>query len=326
MRFRIATFNVENLDDGPTADPPFAARVAMLRPQLMRLDADVLCLQEVNARRAPGAAERELSALRRLVQGTPYADYDLVHSSRPNASRLADKHNLVVLSRLPITAHRSVLHDLVEPPRCRYVTAEPPAQDAVDVSWLRPVLVSEIDLGDDRVLHLLNLHLRAPIAAWLPDAKSGPFTWRSVPHWAEGYFLSSVQRTGQALETRLVIDQIFDRDPGAMAAVCGDFNARLRETATQILCASEENTGNGLLAERALIALERSLPADRAHSVIHHGHPEMLDHILVSRQLLGAYRDIEVHNETLGDELVGYADVRHDPASYHAPVVATFEM
>jgi hypothetical protein len=35
---------------------------------------------------------------------------------------------------------------------------------------------------------------------------------------------------------------------------------------------------------------------------------------------------IEVHNETLGDELVGYGKTRHEAGSFHAPVVAEFEL
>ena len=45
---RIATFNLENLDDRPDLDPPLEARIAVLRPQLLRLKADILCLQEVD--------------------------------------------------------------------------------------------------------------------------------------------------------------------------------------------------------------------------------------------------------------------------------------
>ena len=326
MRLRLATFNVENLDDAPGCDPPFDARVAILRPQLQRLKADILCLQEVNARRTGGAAHRELTALHCLLDGTVYADFGLTHSSRAAAACPADKHNLAILSRFPIRASRSILHDYVAPPRHRSVVGDGLADQSNEILWPRPLLVAEIDLDQGQTLHILNLHLRAPIAAWLPGAKVGPFTWRSVPKWAEGYFQSSVQRTGQAFEARLVVDEVFDKDPKALVAVCGDLNARLRETATRILCASEEETGNGLLAERSLVALERSLSQDRAYSVIHHGQPEMLDHILVSRRLLGFYDGVEVHNETLADELVGFADVRHDPSSYHAPVVASFSI
>ena len=51
----------------------------------------------------------------------------------------------------------------------------------------------------------------------------------------------------------------------------------------------------------------------------------MLDHLLVSRQLLSRYRGIEIHNEALGDELVAYTLIDAAPDSYHAPIVARFE-
>ena len=79
-------------------------------------------------------------------------------------------------------------------------------------------------------------------------------------------------------------------------------------------------------APRALVPVERSVAEDRRYTVVHHGRPEMLDHILVSHGLMAYYRRFEVHNEALGDELAGFAEVRHDPASYHAPVAAEFAL
>lgn len=45
---RIATFNLENLDDKPGQKPTLDERIALMRPQLMRINADILCLQEVH--------------------------------------------------------------------------------------------------------------------------------------------------------------------------------------------------------------------------------------------------------------------------------------
>ena len=89
---------------------------------------------------------------------------------------------------------------------------------------------------------------------------------------------------------------------------------------------AEEDTGNGRLAARALVPVERGLAADRRYTVVHHGRRQMLDHILLSRALLAYFRGAAVHNETLEDELVGFAAVQHDPQSYHAPVSATFAL
>ena len=48
---RIASFNIENLTDRPGADVPLAARLDILRPQLERLDADILCCRRSMPRR-----------------------------------------------------------------------------------------------------------------------------------------------------------------------------------------------------------------------------------------------------------------------------------
>ncbi|MDR3437185.1 endonuclease/exonuclease/phosphatase family protein [Telmatospirillum sp.] len=318
--FRIATFNVESLDDRPQPGPDFTDRLAILRPQLTRLRADILCLQEVNSREDSRRGPRHLSALDQLLDGTSYEDFFRFASVNRQGKRFSDRHNLVILSRWPIARSRQVWHDLVEAPRHKTVA------DGADfaVEWDRPLLHAELDLGWPRPLHVINLHLRAPRAAFLPGLKDQG-VWRSVGGWAEGFFLATIKRTGQALEARLLVDTIFDQDPGALIAVCGDFNAGDGETPVRTVRGDEEDTGNGHLAIRTLIPADRSVTSAQRFSVIHHGRPLMLDHILLSRALLGWYAACEIHNETLGDELVSPALVRTAPDSYHAPVVATFE-
>lgn len=53
-RLRVATFNLENLDDKAGKKPTLEERIAVMRPMLLRLDADVLCLQEVNGQEKLG--------------------------------------------------------------------------------------------------------------------------------------------------------------------------------------------------------------------------------------------------------------------------------
>ena len=72
---RIATYNLENLDDRPDQVPTLEERIAVLRPALLRLHADIVCLQEINAQTGPGK-ERRLAVLDRLLEGTPYAEFD----------------------------------------------------------------------------------------------------------------------------------------------------------------------------------------------------------------------------------------------------------
>jgi endonuclease/exonuclease/phosphatase family metal-dependent hydrolase len=324
MRLRLATFNLESLDDRPGAAPSLAERIVVLRPQLLRLEADIICLQEVNGQRRAAKAPRELFALAQLLEETPYASFARAATHGPSGQGVADRHNLVILSRFPIVAARDIRNQMVPAIAWRFLGGPPDSTQSL--TWDRPILHATVDLGLGRRLEVVNLHLKAPLAAPVPAQKLGRFAWASVAGWAEGYFLASVKRSGQALETRLLLEGLFDANPQALIAVCGDFNCDEREMPFRIIAASEEDTGNGALASRSLLALERGLPEGRRYSVLHAGRKAMLDHLLISRPLLAWYRHAEVHNEALGDEVIGFATVRRSPESYHAPVLAEFAL
>lgn len=331
---RIATFNVENLGKPAEEGASFAERVRLLRPQLFRLRADILCLQEVDGQRQATRKDRTLQALDELLEETPYAAFHRGTTFSRTTGGVRDKHNLVVLSRFPLSEHRQIFHDLVAPPRYRLATAgadEPGAdesgagqEDAAEVEWDRGVLYAAARLPCGRTLHVLNLHLRAPRASFLPGHKMGGGTWKTMSGWAEGFFLAAVKRAGQALEVRLFVDRLFDREESPLIVVCGDFNADVHEVPVRTIRGDEEDAGNPHLILRTLVPVERSLADSRRFSVVHHGRPQMLDHVLVSRPLLGWYRGVEIHNEALGDELITSQAVRGSPESYHAPVVAEF--
>lgn len=325
MTLRIATFNLENLGDVEKDDVALAQRIQALRPQLARLSADILCLQEVNAQREPGHG-RSLYALDQLLRDTPYAGFHRVATTSLSGGKPRDIQNLVALSRLPISGSREYLNDLVERPQYRPATAEPASTVAEPVSWDRPILHVTIGLADGTPLHIVNLHLRAPLPSFIAGQKQEAFVWKSVAGWAEGTFIAEIKRTGQALEARLLIDRLFDADLDAAVAVVGDFNADGREAPLKILRGNVEETGNAALSARVLTPVELSLPSDRRFTVLHFGHRVMLDHIMVSRRLLACFRKAEIHNELLTDELVAFFAGRRDAESFHAPVVAEFDL
>lgn len=70
IKLCIAVFNLENLDDADRP-PTLCERIAVMRPQLVRLNADILCLQEVNGQEEPGHPH-SLMVLGKLLAGTPY--------------------------------------------------------------------------------------------------------------------------------------------------------------------------------------------------------------------------------------------------------------
>lgn len=317
MPLRLATFNLESLDFAPSDPLWFEARAAALRPILAALEADVLCLQEVNAQHQPGEAQRSLFALRKLMEGSVCAGFHLVHSTRPGGTGPADVHNLAILSRWPIAAHSQIHHDLVPAPKWPLLHGG----EAVALTFDRPLLHARIDPPGERPLHLINLHLRAPRAAFLPGGRQDG-RWRSLSHWAEAYYLAGWKRQGQALEARLFVESLFDAEPDARIAVCGDLNAEGHEAPTRILQALPEDMETKAFAARALIPLERRVAQEARFTVLHDGRPVLLDHMLASPALSAACREVRILNEDLADEAHVSGPVK---GSLHAPMLAIFD-
>jgi endonuclease/exonuclease/phosphatase family metal-dependent hydrolase len=325
---RIATWNLENFDLRHGSEARFEQRIATLRPTLERLQADILCLQEINAQQPHRHDRRSLAALDRLLLGSRYETYYRAHTARASGEPL-DIHNLVVLSRHPIVESRQFRNELVPawrwlPPALapggRPENAAPAELAPVDVSWDRPALYLRIDDGAVSPLHVVNLHLRAsraaPIVAGMSAAENG-----SIDRWAMGFFLAAQKQIGQALEVRLTVDRLFDREPGARIVVCGDMNAESHEMPVRLLCAAAEDTGLAVSAALALAPLEEKLPAARRFSVRHAGRAVMLDHMLASPELAARCTAFDVFNEKLPDE----AFVREEVlGSLHAALVADF--
>ena len=138
-QFRLATFNLENLDYSASRRAVFERRLDVLKPLLGELAADVLCLQEINAQKADHDGRRFL-ALDRLLAGDPYEGYHRATSVRPGTTAPADVHNLVIASRWPIIERRQLFHDIVAKWSWTPPAEGRPAQGPVEVAWDRPLL------------------------------------------------------------------------------------------------------------------------------------------------------------------------------------------
>jgi len=323
-KLRIATFNLLNLDDRHGQKPTLEERIPIMRPQLVRLDADILCLQEVCGQGPHG--KRRLHALNHLLECTPYEGYHMVSTREEGRENVFENHNLVILSRFKILEHHQYMHEYAPSPRYQKVTALPEEHEAREVSWERPILHATIELPSRMAIEVINLHLKSRRPTSIPGHRLSDRTWKTASGWAEGVFISSMKRIGQALETRILIDKLFDEDPTAFIAVCGDFNEEFDEVALEAIRGDVENTGNMDLAMRVMVPTERNIPEPARYSFLHNGQGKMLDHILVSRTLLAYFTGSEVHNELLHDESIVFAPKVFYPESDHAPVVASFEI
>ena len=320
--FRIATFNLENLDWARGHEIEFERRIAVLRPIMNELAADVVCLQEIDAQRSTSRAARQFLALDRLLCDTVYQKYERVTSVRPGTHAPADVHNLVILSRWPICERRQVHHDIVA--KWRWT---PPSEDIspslpIEITWERPLLYAKISMPAGAALHIVNLHLRAlrpvPISNNIDSRRMSTLSTRA---WAEGQFIAAQKQGGQALEARLFVERLFDSEPNALIAVCGDLNSEEHDAPARLLKGIPEEHAGELLG-RTLTPLITRVEASRRFSVIHAGRPVLLDHILASRTLTACCTNAKILNEGLKDEVLSEEPIL---ASLHAPIIASFE-
>ena len=321
---RIATFNLENFDEAPAdAWPSLAERIELMKPQIVRLRADIVLFQEVNGQQRTGEPTA-LLALRELLAGTNLEDATLI-TTKPEHDNAYHERNLVVATRLPVLEYQQLHNTLVASPCYKRLTAVPPDPSTVDIAIERPILHVRVDRFGGTPLHLVNVHLKAKTPSDIPGQMIDAYTWRTADAWAEGTFISSMKRMSQALEARRLIDKILDGDPAARIVVAGDFNAEPDEIPVLAIRGAVEDTGNGDLAARTLVPIEHTVAQPARYTIFHQGRGLMYDHMLVTRNLLACYRGCEIHNELLHDESGAFATDRKYPESDHAPVVATFQ-
>ena len=113
---RITTFNQENLDDKPGQKPTLDERIALMRPQLRRLNVDILGCQEVNGQEEPRHPRRRLALAKRVIVPCEWtipkpSRFSLLHHGQ---RRMID-HSLASRSLLAhyrgFKIHNKLLHD-----------------------------------------------------------------------------------------------------------------------------------------------------------------------------------------------------------------------
>ncbi|BDD04530.1 endonuclease/exonuclease/phosphatase family protein [Aureibacter tunicatorum] len=326
---RVATFNIENLDNKPDEkNPSLAQRAPVLKKELERINADIICIQEVHGQETINHTvenpERNLSALDYVIKGTKYEDYKRAYTTTAEGMP-RDKRNLVILSAYEILEFYQYRNSYISKLKYLPITADEGGDEVKNVMWERPILHAKVKLPNDEIIHVINVHFKSKLSSNISGQKVG-FGWKSSAGWAEGYFLSSIKRVGQALETRILVDKIFDNDPDANILICGDFNAEPGTVPVEAIQGRTENTNNSELNSRVLVSCSRSIAESIRFSHLHHGHGNLLDHILVSRSLFQYFNKAEIFNEMLHDESLPFAYDTKYPEADHAPFIATFNI
>lgn len=325
MAFSLATFNVRDFfdDEAPQviadldrgeytperrerARALLAGKVESVAASLARLDADVVCLQEVKNERV---CRLVLEKLEGRIAGYPH----VVVGGGQDARGI----RTAVLSRLPL-AGEPVRHtrDAGAAGFCLPRVFETDPDPAVH-HFKRGLLEVPLTLPDGSRLTLYNVHLKSAYAIHpKPPASHGEV--------GEGLVRASLLRMAEALQVRRLVDRRLAERPGEHVAVAGDFNEGpdsllLRVVAGDVV----DEIRRGLPG--ALFSVTAGIPADRRFTIVYRGRRELLDHVLVSRSLWSRFREARILNEAHYEPDACLRErSREGPDSDHAPVLATF--
>jgi endonuclease/exonuclease/phosphatase family metal-dependent hydrolase len=327
--FKVMTWNLENLfrpdcESGPESQTEYSQKLASLANAISELDPDVLAVQEV---------------------GQPEAFDDLVDQLQgrylhAQLSNQPDRRGIRVgfLSKLPIEESE----DIVEFP--------PDGLPSVPGSERgKPVTVTRLSRGALRIrvspkpdfsVHLITAHWKSKLLTFSSPSGGSRFTTSDEDERARTAGLALLLRTAEAVALRVKATELMNRYPDHAVIVLGDLNDVTDAATTQILQGppgSEIGTGGFDRPDQGdrarLFNLAPLIPQERRFSRIFKGNGELIDHILVSEELLpGQPRrvpTVESHVDIVG-AVPSIGDNpnarRGEPGSDHAPITAHFEL
>jgi endonuclease/exonuclease/phosphatase family metal-dependent hydrolase len=337
MRFRVASFNVENLilpdvryyDRLKDTREQYEAKVNWIASVLTRAKADIVGVQEVWLEEAlADAAKRSFH----FASGA--------HIAAPGANRaenlsghLAKRPRLGLLSRFPIKAVSSTLAfpttvDLTIPLRVDGGVIRPVAV-AVG-QFQRPILRAVVDVnGLELVVYVAHLKSKGPL---IREGEDGDDPFAA----SLGQARATIVRAAEAAALRHLIlaDLKQTRKP---VIVLGDLNDTPDAASTQIVRGPTPHKDMDRDEKLALwdvvlystfrIAQERSA---QIHTHIHDGERDILDHILVSEEFYGRNRSRigeVVRHDVINNHLRDDDDVPKPPgASDHGIPVAEIRL
>ncbi len=301
---KLASYNLFNLgrQDNPGTEA-YRAKLGFLAEVLRRIAPDVAVVQEV----------REPESLEELahVWGWPV----------PFIADAPEEHRRIrvgILSRLPVIDNGQ-WHDFpaVLPDR---------SSEVMSLVFRRPVPWVRVELPNRETLLVVGVHLKSRRADLEMVSEDESVRRRTVL----GQALSAVGRIREAAGLRCLLDREIEQGTADHYTVMGDFNDGPDSDAAKLVMGIDAAGSDEEKAEGGceLFPVARLIPRERAFSYVGWRKRELLDHILVSRNLSLGLRSAGAENQLLESFVrqrarempVGY------PCSDHAPVWAAFDL
>ncbi len=303
------TWNVENLfrpgdPSGPSSETVYRAKLDYLATIVGAAAPNVVALQEVGHL---GAGNDLVARL-----GPPW---QLALSHHPDRRGI----RVGILTPHPITPEA----DLSAFPAEGMSTV--PDVDGDPLRRMgRGVLQVRVTLPDGRALRVLSAHLKSKLLTY-PGGRRFP---KSEDERARGAGFALMRRAAEAAAIRVHLNAEMRTGPPVPTVLAGDFNDGPDAVTSVMLTGPADGDPNrpDLGDPVRLYNLADRLPRERAFSRIFRGRGELIDHLMVSRDLLLGVRSMDALVEGI-DSITESVERRADAVvPDHAPVVARFAL
>lgn len=313
INFTAMTWNVENLfpvgaESGPTSEEVYATKQRQLAETIRLIDADVIALQEIGA---PEVLDDLHTAL-----GGAYPQRCV--SSHPDRRGI----RVALFSRLPLAA----VEDWNDFP-AKAMEGVPKMSGDTLTQMGRGVLKATVTLAPGRTVNIVTLHLKSKLVTYQGHGNTPRFFPHDEDERARGSGFALLQRAAEAVAVRVYCNTLTSGNTDPLI-VLGDFNDGPDAVTTQIVQGPEDRSFAH--ADRGddvrLYNLAEYLPADHRFSRVYRKHLELIDHILVSHELIFRRQQVESFVQDIQSITDNPTSRRNAVIPDHAPVYARFEL
>jgi endonuclease/exonuclease/phosphatase family metal-dependent hydrolase len=334
VSFKVMTWNVENLfqPTEPDKQDAYERKLEGLAQIILELEPDVLALQEVGS---PDALADLVTLL-----GDRYPHSALSNFFNPNRSiRVGFLSKLAISNPTDITLFPK--EGLPSVPGIDHK-----GDPEVVTTLSRGALLIQVTPKPNQTIHLLNTHLKSKLLSFPSRTGKSRFEPKDENERARVAGFALLKRTAEAIALRIQANQLLEGNNKEALILLGDLNDGPDAATTQILYGpggsqpSTKPVNPGFDRkdkndDTRLFNITGLIPEERRYSRIYQGNGELIDHILVSKELIpgeppqkpqvDAYhadKPLPSVTDNPGDR----SAQKNDFPSDHAPIIATFDL
>ncbi|MEA2574985.1 MAG: hypothetical protein QOH93_2283 [Chloroflexia bacterium] len=325
VEFSVMTWNVENLFPvgnkfGPTTNAIYKTKQANLAQRITDVNADVIALQEI------GSEQTFLDLKTGLGGKYPHGEL----SPKPDIRGI----RVGFLSKLPLSSVKSISAfpegSLSLAPTAIGGSVGDP-ENAPLTAMGRGALKVTATLPNGTTVNLITTHLKSKLISYPPLPNGKPrFSADDEDELARFTGLALIRRTAEAIALRIHSNDLtVGNTPPCI--LLGDLNDGPEALTTQLLFgppggqispSRKPNKSN----DSRLHNLANHIPEKRRFSRITDGSRELIDHILVSYELVFKRREVDSFVDGIASIGANPGARRNAVVPDHAPVFARFEL